>query len=326
MVKNRSALILVCLLATGLLGPINASAGDSVTCTYDSGTRTAEVIISGPVVSFGIYVDGTEIKVGGADCSPEAFVGEVDSVEVTQTIENHVALTIDVDEPFAPGNEDEEGNSDEIEFSVNLGGDPGDSLTIKSEFDTPLYARAGRFTLFGNTRTVVNINANETDHIDFDVVMVGVDELRFTGSNASDVIGAQGNAGTGEPVTDGIYVRGSDEGDSITGGLGPDDLAGGFPDYCFDCAGNDAIKGMAGRDLLTGGPDGDHLRGGNGKDTIMGLGGHDNLYGQNDNDTVCGHKGQDFIRGGWGNDKLNGGPNPDSCRGGPGKDTLKNCE
>ena len=326
MINKRSRLVFAGLLAASLLGPVKASAGDAVTCAYDSNTRIAEVTINDNVVSFGLYVLNGTIRVGGAQCDPVADVSEVDLVTLTDTINNNVGVTIDVEEPFAPGNEAEDGGSDEIEFDIDLGSDPGDSLTIKSEFNNPLFARAGLFTLFNTTRTVVNANANEIDGVDFDVVMTGVDSLRFTGSDLADEIGAQGGKGTGEPLKKGVFIRGMNEADQIIGGKGPDDLAGGYPQFCFDCVGSDEIKGMGGNDVLTGALGNDHLRGGNGKDTILGLGGHDNLYGQNGNDTVRGHNGQDFITGGWGDDKLNGGPNPDSCNGGPGKDTLKNCE
>jgi Ca2+-binding RTX toxin-like protein len=326
LLKKRLAFLATCVLAAGFLAPAEVSAGDPVTCDYKAGTHTAEIVISEGVLSFGIYVLGGKIKVGGDDCTPEALVTEVDKVNITQTADSDVGLTLDFSEPFAPGYTDEEGNSDEIEFIVNLGNDPEDSLTIESEFDNPLNARAGRFTFFGITRTVVNANADETEHIDYDVSMSGVEELRFTGSDEPDVIGAQGGAGTGAPVTRGVSVNTADSGDDITGGLGPDDLDGGARNVCFDCVGTDTIKGLAGKDLITGAFDSDHLRGGKGKDTILGLKGHDNLYGQAGNDKVKGHRGQDFIKGGPGDDNLNGGPNPDNCQGGPGKDTLKNCD
>lgn len=86
-------------------------------------------------------------------------------------------------------------------------------------------------------------------------------------------------------------VIGSDKGDTLNGGGGPNDLNGG--------AGADS---MYGRD---------------GNDEVVGAGGRDRLFGQ---------KGRDDLSGGSENDQLDGGNGQDACRGGAGADSFVFCE
>ncbi len=87
---------------------------------------------------------------------------------------------------------------------------------------------------------------------------------------------------------------GTDNIDTLSGGVGDDKLFGG--------AGNDALSGEAGDDILFGGDGDDRLDGGLD---------NDNLIGSNGNDVLLSGEGNDNLFGGAGNDTLTGGSGAD---------------
>lgn len=92
-----------------------------------------------------------------------------------------------------------------------------------------------------------------------------------------------------------VTVTGIDDGTSLDGGNGKDELSG-----------------TAGEDILSGG---------NGTDTLYGLAGHDALFGGNGGDHLLGGIGNDLLVGGHGSDLLEGGAGADVFRVGPGDGT-----
>ncbi|MEO0911983.1 MAG: calcium-binding protein [Pseudomonadota bacterium] len=92
--------------------------------------------------------------------------------------------------------------------------------------------------------------------------------------------------------------------DIILGGVGDEDLNGGF--------GNDIIKGGAGVDIVAGASGNDFLHGEQGNDTIRGGAGNDTMLGGLGADLLNGFSGDDIIDGGQGNDQLIGGIGADT--------------
>jgi len=105
----------------------------------------------------------------------------------------------------------------------------------------------------------------------------------------------------GTPKNDELV--GSEENDSISGGLG-----------------NDLLSGLAGEDHLEGGLGNDTLNGGAGADILIAGDGRDLLSGGSDDDTLYGNDGDDELGGGYGSDSLYGGAGDDQLFGGFGED------
>jgi Ca2+-binding RTX toxin-like protein len=99
------------------------------------------------------------------------------------------------------------------------------------------------------------------------------------------------------------HISGGEEGDTLTGGTG-----------------NDQLFGNGGNDTLNGGDDNDTISGGAGADTASGGNGNDILNGGDDDDSLAGGAGADTLNGELGNDTLHGGAGNDSLHGGGGTD------
>jgi hypothetical protein len=81
-------------------------------------------------------------------------------------------------------------------------------------------------------------------------------------------------------------------------------------------------RGTNANNLMTGGADADTLSGGGGNDRILGNGDRDRLHGQLGNDRIEGGDGDDQLAGGEGSDRLLGGLGNDSLMGGLGNDII----
>lgn len=285
------------LTATAIVWPASAAA-DTSSCTYLPASRTVAVNItdSGFNDQQGVAVDGSKIRHYNdglvTDCGA-ATVQNTDSILINEVAPSTTSSVSAVaymlpGSSFAPGAVNEPGSSDEIELVVDLG-DGRDDFGITS------YGQSRSFRI-GRTATsrLVNLNADETDGIDADVIMHGVDRLSVAVDRKSprSDIRATGGAGTGGKPIDLPLV--------LYGGIGGDRLVGGLR--------ADTIWGRRGRDRILGG---------RGRDTIWAGGGGDRVRGQ---------RGRDVLRGMRGNDLLNGGPHRDRCIGGPGRDVLIACE
>ena len=113
----------------------------------------------------------------------------------------------------------------------------------------------------------------------------------FTGDGVVD--GTAGNdlidtAYTGDPDGDRIDAN---DATGYAGGTGHDD-------YVLAGAGNDTITSGLGNDQVYGGSGNDSINAGNGNDTV---------YGDSENDSIDGGSGNDLIYGGTGDDTLTGG-------------------
>ncbi len=124
---------------------------------------------------------------------------------------------------------------------------------------------------------------------------------------------------------DHVVIGGTENNDTIVGGIGDDSLIGG--------AGNDRIEGGDGADLIEGGPGDDIITDMSGPDVIEGGEGNDAISSGNEEDVIFGDAGDDFIInssefgeifGGLGNDFILDGMHLGHVRGGAGDDWMEN--
>lgn len=100
-----------------------------------------------------------------------------------------------------------------------------------------------------------------------------------------------------------LGVWGSEEADTLLGGVGHDSLMGDD--------GDDILLGQDGHDTLNGAFGDDHLEGGRGNDSLVGGWGADTLLGQDGDDALLGWDGNDRLSDGAGQDTLHGGNGAD---------------
>ncbi|HEX2031057.1 MAG TPA: calcium-binding protein [Actinomycetota bacterium] len=315
----------VFVIATATIAaPAGASA--AVICNYDEDAKTATVTMEANFDEAIIQRSEDAITVNGTACG-DATVMNTDTVLVEDLGGSAVFTFVTISlsgGPFAPGFEDEAGDSDEIEFQVDhgavqapegitvMGSAGGDTITVGANVGDPL-------------PVAINLDASEVDGIDADVT-TDSPNVGLRGSGGSDSLDAGGGAGTGETLTGAIL--------QLSGGAGPDLLLGVGGSALFGDGGNDELRTIAscfmnggpGGDLLVGAGGNDEFVGGGGDDIAVGGGGKDVLRGKGGHDQLKGRKGNDQLFGHKGNDLLVGGPGTDSCVGGPGNDRLRSCE
>ncbi len=124
---------------------------------------------------------------------------------------------------------------------------------------------------------------------------------------------------------DHVTIGGTENNDTIIGGIGDDSLWG--------RAGNDRIEGGDGADLIEGGPGDDIITDLSGPDVIEGGTGNDAIASGNEEDIIFGDEGKDFIVnssefgeifGGLGDDFIMDGIHIGHTRGGAGDDWMEN--
>ena len=230
---------------------------------------------------------------------------------------------------------------------MNLNGAPSGRLSVRD---------AGGFIRWGAEG--INPNATATENSpDADIFPLNVDNLDGNGGSSAGTspatLGAQGGAGTGAPLSQGIRLQGNNGIDHLTGGagndtlegfLGTDTIDGGSGDDTLDPgAGDDAMDGGPGSDTAdysgfgigsvsvdlaiagpqnTGGSGNDsftnveNLLGTSNADILSGDGGPNRLTSFNGNDTIDGRGGNDTIDAGDGEDAVtarDGGPDSVNC-------------
>jgi Ca2+-binding RTX toxin-like protein len=161
---------------------------------------------------------------------------------------------------FAPGAASTQEPGDvtgtpEIEIYVNLNNASYSVLSVRDR---------GGFLRFGTSGINPNATPGEVAP-DVDIIPLNVKKLEGWGGTAGNivdpaVIGAQGDAGTGSPLTDGILLLGNGGGDQLTGGNGNDEL--------LAFAGDDSVAGLDGDDTIQPGPGTDSADGGAGVDKL----------------------------------------------------------
>jgi Ca2+-binding RTX toxin-like protein len=326
-------------LVAGLL-PVAGPASATVTCTQDE--------FGQPFITMTGDRDVVRVKVGGTGTQIMWNDGSGYVPCGTATVLNTITLTVNgvpgtpqqliidlVGGPFVPGQGDEPGTSDEMEFAVNLkGGSGGGGETAIPDVVRVEGAGASDRIVAGSTLeagpafvTHVNMNASEPDGIDSDVDIRPIGALVLTGGANADFLRANGGLGTGDGVrvSRALTVNGEGGNDNIRGSdrMGTGSRSG---SACMLVSGR--FSSIPGRsfECLRGAADDDRVDGRGGQDDVFGDAGLDVVEGGGGDDDLRGGGGRDTLAGEGGNDLLDGGPDRDRCVGGPGADTLVNCE
>lgn len=283
--RSRISVLLVVLVMAAAWGIPTASAGH-VECTYDKATHTITTEGASASNQVSIFRVGDEIREQFMDCGA-ATRFNTDKIIVNDPTGHNVQAFILMDQgAFRPGFTNEPGQSDEIEFVFKLG-DGSNTVIARGGGDDDSITGG---TSFAGVN--LNLNANETSHVDKDVTIKGsVSLVSLQGEVGKDTLRADGGVGTGAKSAVKFELTGGTQADLMIGGRKDDSGNGYF------------------------GPD--RIRLGAGEDVVEGEGGNDELFGGN---------GGDLITGGEGDDLLDGGDGTDICDGGPGTNQLKECE
>lgn len=277
--------------AAALLGALTTSgpAGAAVeSCAYDPVTKriTAEVA-SGSAATLKVLPSG-ELRFGlvPAACGG-ATTTNTDLIVVDGDVGTSETLTVDQSQGFIGPGFSSEANLPEIEFEVNLG-DASDSFTVIGTPDDDFMA-AG-LAGFG-----FNLDG------DLDVVFSPLPStMTMIDSGGVNFLTARGGWGAGlaYPTWASATIIGSDNGDELNGGNGPDTIIGG--------AGPDYMNGSGGNDTMIGNGGADRIAGGSGNDTLTGSAGADELVGGTEDDTLHANDNEADTQ-------VHGGPGSDTA-------------
>jgi Ca2+-binding RTX toxin-like protein len=254
------------VVLAGLAGAASASA--AVSCTFAAGTATIGLPANGDAATLSQTAAGA-ITVNGAACGA-ATRANTTSVLVDGALGSQ-SLTVSL----ANNN-----------FNNPTGTEPLINARLGSGSDTIQVdgAAAADNIRFGT------LGANFNADSDLDLVSSSVENFTFRGLLGNDVLSGNGGAGTGSPTTKGnVHWLGGAGGDTLTGGDGPDDLAGDA-----DLAGGGAVAG-GGNDVISGGTGSDTLSGHVGDDSLTGGDGNDQMRLDIGNDTYSAGDGQDTF-------------------------------
>lgn len=333
----RVPLVLATVVTALLVSPAAASA--TVACEYSSGVLTVELTGNNAHVTLDVS------PVGAITVAEQTFVTCTGPSAPTVTNTSAISVVnqmgtqgtfVDVRSAgrFAPGAAatDEGGGTPEIEIFVNLKDDPVSALYVVG-------ADQGSSVRFGADG--VNPNATEGESVpDEDVFPISVVDLIGVGGPGPDTFGAQGGAGTGGPLTDGILLLGSASADILTGGEGPDSLRGeSGDDRLFGMGGDDSLDSSVGLDTLDGGAGqdtadyrmlpagvsvdlavpGPQSKAQYGSDTLAAI---ENVAGGSGEDVLRGDDRPNVLSSGQGRDELEGRGGDDRLNSGEGKDEL----
>jgi Ca2+-binding RTX toxin-like protein len=333
-VKTRAAIAAATVAMALFAAPASAPAATSCDFIPTSWRLNVEMSAAGDSAVLSV-APGGEIVVSGGGGAVACFgVGGPPSVTNTDVIQvfsqpgassNTVAIV--GASRFAPGASaaSENGGDAEIEVRVMLRDDP-DSLLELLAADN-----GGESVRFGTEG--INPNALDTEvQPDADIVLDGVASVAASGGAGPDALGAQGGAGTGSALVDGIQLFGLSGADRLTGGGGADDLAGGL--------GNDELSGAGGDDTIDPGPGDDTVDGGPGTDVVdysgegagvlvdLAIAGPQATRGSGSDllariENVLGTYYADVLRGDGGPNRLIGNPGADALEGRGGTDELE---
>jgi Ca2+-binding RTX toxin-like protein len=256
------AVAIVVALACGALAALPSTAA-AVTCDR---VGAALIVALDSSDLAGLDVSNGSIRVSGGSgqliaCSgtPAPTVNNIGAILVSnQPGSSSGSVIIENAGDFAPGSiidGSDTGGTSEIEIYVNLNNASYSNLSVRDR---------GGFVRFGTN----GINPNATPFEvapDADIFPINVNMLEGragTAGNITDpgVLGAQGDAGTGSALNNGIELLGNRGNDQLTGGNGDDQL------LAFN--GNDTLLGMDGADTLQPGEDNDTVDGGPGVDKV----------------------------------------------------------
>ena len=263
--------------------------GSTATVTFGAAGESATILRSGNA----IFVNGVACGLATVTTTDDIVVADASAIAGSQSV------TIDLSGGrFEPGLTGEGGADpvDEIEIDiVDLGGDPGDTLTVTgSSAATPALAADDSVWIEDDAAPPTGGFA------DFNVEIDDVDDLIWTGVAILNV-----NSGTGDDYVDAssytfgpVSINGGDGDDWLAGASGNDVIAAGNGDDTLDYSGFSApgvSVNLQGNQTATGS---------GGTDTISGF---ENVAGTTSNDVLTGDQNDNWIYPGDGNDVASGG-------------------
>ncbi len=229
-------------LAVAALGAATPSAvaAAGATCQYSAADHKVTVAITGVLSPYVYRNPGGQITLNGNQCGA-ATLTNTNTIVVTGDSQSQTFSIAFYFGAFTPGFTNESGTSDEIEFSVNLGG--GDDTVVLVGNDAINKFVLGQDNAQLATSRKINLNAGESTGIDGDVTMTNVEKVTVWGQGGNDSIRARGKAGTGPNAFSLPVVAYGDGGnDVIKGGEAQDRLYGD--------AGTDKVWGFGSGDFI----------------------------------------------------------------------------
>lgn len=333
----------VVALTCGVLAALPATAG-AATCDR-VGAALIVRLDTNDLVQLNVSNGSIQVRQSAAliACSgtPAPTVTNIGAILVSNPPGSSTASVIIEDAgDFAPGSiidGSDMGGTSEIEIYVDLNDASYSHLSVRD--------RGGnvRFGAFG-----INPNAGPGEVApDADIFPIDVKQLEGrlgTAGNIIDpgVLGAQGDAGTGPALTNGIELLGNGGNDQLTGGDGDDQLlAFTGDDTLLGLAGADTMQPGMGTDVVDGGPGVDKVdyllnqnipsvaldltdsgpqdTGGAGTDTIANV---ENVDGTAGADVLRGDSGPNELFASSGNDEIDGRGGKDTLLGWRGNDSI----
>lgn len=249
-------------------------------CTYAPiGGQINVDLDAGAIVTFTVV--GNAIWMDGAPCGT-ATTTTTSRIVVNGPSGSAERLVIDQrGGAFAPGHVNEATDPEptdqtlrsptisEIEFYVDLGDDPGDVIAVRGTNGNDSMAAGPKgIVVNGDGDTDVFVTLWLTDYV-----------VELYGDGGQNSLSGMGAGGTGGYMQSTVRLFAGDNGDTLSGGYGHDELHGG--------AGADTIDGSEGNDVILGG---------GGADTLRGNGGADQITGGTGADTMIGGSGADVFR------------------------------
>jgi Ca2+-binding RTX toxin-like protein len=299
------------LVAQSVIAAPQASA--TSLCTFDAGTATVTVSVSG---GGGVFVRrvGNAITTDLGACEA-ATVTNTDTIVVNVTDDSAAGATISLDGgPLAPGKTDEGDGSSEIEVAVHLtntasqvtiaGSDGNDSIEAGENHTSP--------------QQLVNLNSDTDADVTIDQANLGLGPLAVTGFAGDDLLSLAHETWNQEPARDATVVGGAGD-DTIVCGLGDNDLQGGDGTDTIECSSDQDLVFLAnvvatqgacpcGSDSLS---SFERAIGGDESDTMFGSDGNDEFHGGGGNDLLVGLEGDDILDGGSQDPNFPGGDEVD---------------
>jgi Ca2+-binding RTX toxin-like protein len=337
----RTNFLLAAILAAVLTAPAHAA----VSCTFNAGAKTLSISATAIGDGAAVYRTGPT-TIGVADDHENVVaclngtptVTTIDSITYNDLSSGRTSFFVsEAFGTFGPSATSEgAGNVSEIEITANMAS--GNDTVSLSTGGGGSQVRIGT----PNTGQVgFNLDTGETSQDGNDLLVVGAEEIDVPGGDGTDVVSAQGGAGTGAGLGTApmLSLQGAGGPDDLTGGAGDDEILGG--------PGDDQLHGMGGTDMIDGGLGDDTFDGGDGFDTAswfsspvavhvdLGLSGSQDTGAGNDTlvavEAAVGSEGDDVLRAGGaganllgadGDDRLIGGAADDGITGGAGLDTI----
>lgn len=279
-------------LAPVLIALLLTSAPARAGCDLSDGTLSLSTAAAEPTGGALIYRAegaGLRVGVGDEDCLG-VTVDNTDTIRYSDPVagrETMFGLGVSFSPAglIAPGRTDEGDGTSEIETFVDLGGDPGDSVSVSAGFDESKRDDVILVGQRGDT-LMVNINAAEEPPAarDTDLTIDGLGYVHGAGRDANgnlingslriqtlagtDLVRARGDRTLGRVVTAPLDVF-------LQPGTGDKAVLGDGPDRLVGTGDSNVLKTKGGRDIVDGGGGRDRINPGRGKDEVEGGPGND---------------------------------------------------